>query len=105
MPTTPRRRSRCVCVVTLDHHRSATYDYVPRTRPPKSKPLAFALPSQMPSRAPAPALARSEMIKAITGHRSDSALAPYIRKANKAKLAREAKAMVRADRKLERGVG
>jgi integrase len=38
----------------------------------------------------------SEMIKAITGHRSDSALAPYIRKANKAKLAREAKAMVRA---------
>jgi integrase len=38
----------------------------------------------------------SEMIKAITGHRSDSALAPYIRKANKAKLARDAKAMARA---------
>lgn len=38
----------------------------------------------------------SEMIKAITGHRSDSALAPYIRKANKAKLAREAKAMLQA---------
>jgi integrase len=39
----------------------------------------------------------SEMIKAITGHRSDSALAPYIRKANKARLARQAKAMVRAN--------
>jgi integrase len=45
----------------------------------------------------------SEQIKAITGHRSDSALAPYIRKANKARLARQAKEMVQANRKLERG--
>jgi integrase len=37
----------------------------------------------------------SEMIKAITGHRSDSALAPYIRHANKARLAREAKELER----------
>ena len=33
----------------------------------------------------------SEQIKAITGHRSDSGLAPYIRKANKARLARQAR--------------
>jgi integrase len=38
-----------------------------------------------------------EQIKAITGHRSDSALAPYIRKANKARLARQAREMVRAE--------
>ena len=36
-----------------------------------------------------------EQIKAITGHRSDSALAPYIRHANKARLARQAKEMLR----------
>src|SRR5262249_20898875 len=40
----------------------------------------------------------SEQIKAITGHRSDSSLAPYIRKANKARLARQAKELVRAER-------
>jgi integrase len=43
----------------------------------------------------------SEQIKAITGHRSDSALAPYIRKANKARLARQAKALVRAERERD----
>jgi integrase len=31
-----------------------------------------------------------EQIKAVTGHRSDSALAPYIKKANKTRLARQA---------------
>jgi integrase len=40
----------------------------------------------------------SEQIKAITGHRSDSALAPYIRRANKARLARQAKEMVKVAR-------
>ena len=40
----------------------------------------------------------SEQIKAITGHRSNSALAPYIRKANKARLARQARELVRAER-------
>jgi integrase len=38
----------------------------------------------------------TEQIKAITRHRSDSALAPYIRKANKARLARQAKELTRA---------
>jgi integrase len=38
----------------------------------------------------------SEQIKAITGHRSDSALAPYIRRANKARLARQAKELERS---------
>ena len=40
----------------------------------------------------------SEQIKAITGHRSDSGLAPYIRKANKARLARQARELVRVER-------
>lgn len=39
-----------------------------------------------------------EQIKSITGHRSDSALAPYIRKANKARLARQAHELLRAER-------
>jgi integrase len=37
----------------------------------------------------------SEMIKAITGHRSDSALAPYIRAAQQTRLARQAKELER----------
>jgi integrase len=39
----------------------------------------------------------NQEIKAITGHRSDSALAPYIRKANKARLARQAMNILRTD--------
>jgi integrase len=40
----------------------------------------------------------SEQIKAITGHRSDSALAPYIREADQTRLARQAHERLRAER-------
>jgi integrase len=36
-----------------------------------------------------------QQIKAITGHRSDSALAPYIRAADQARLARQAMDILR----------
>jgi integrase len=44
-------------------------------------------------------------IKAITGHRSDSSLATYVRKANRAQLAREAKAMVQAKTRTDLPIG
>src|SRR5262249_22381689 len=37
----------------------------------------------------------NQQIKAITGHRSDASLAPYIRAAQQAQLARQAKEMMR----------
>ena len=39
-----------------------------------------------------------QQIKAITGHRSDSALAPYIRAADQARLARQAMDILREAR-------
>jgi integrase len=44
----------------------------------------------------------NQQIKAITGHRSDNALAPYIRARDQATLARDATGILRADQ--ERGV-
>jgi integrase len=39
----------------------------------------------------------NQEIKAITGHRSDASLAPYIRKANKVQLARQARERLRVE--------